>query len=175
MKTKNLVRVAVLGAIGYILMLLEFAILPGASFLKLNFSDLPALLAAFSMGPLAGLGVVLIENGLHLLQTFSGGIGELANVLVSGVLVIVAGTFYRNNHTKRGAAIALILGEVLMIIMALFANRLLLLPLYLSDAAPEVYTGLLLTAILPFNAIKAVIISALTMVLYKPLSPLLKK
>ncbi len=175
MKTKNLVRIAVLGAIGYILMLVEFSILPGASFLKLNFCDLPSLLAAFAMGPAAGLAVVLIENILHLMQTFSGGVGELANILVSGTFVLVAGVFYRNNHTKKGAFIGLLLGSALMIIMALFANRFLLLPLYLSGGTPEVFTNLLLTAILPFNAIKAVIITALTMLLYKPLSPLLKK
>ena len=174
MKTKNLVRIAILGAIGYVLMLLEFPLLPTAGFLKLNFCDIPSLLAAFSMGPLAGLMVVAIENALHLFQTFSGGIGELANFLVSGTFVVVAGVFYRNNHTKKGARVALILGGALMVIMALFANRFLLLPLYMPAGTPEQFTSLLLSAILPFNLIKGLIIIALTLVLYKPLSPLLK-
>ncbi len=174
MRTKKLVRVAILGAIGWALLFLEFSILPSAAFLKLNFSDLPALLAAFSMGPMAGVGVVLITNLIHILQTYSAGVGELANVLISGTLVIVAGNFYRKNRSRLGAGIALLLGQVCMIIMALFANRLLLLPLYITGGTPQVFTTLLLTAILPFNAIKAVLISALTLLVYKPLSPLLK-
>ncbi len=175
MNTKTLIRIALLGAIGWLLMFLEFPILPSANFLRLNFCDIPALLAAFSMGPLAGFSVVVIENVLHFIAgSFSGGIGEFANILISGTLAVVAGNFYRNFHTKKGAFLALCLASVLMIIMALFANRYLLLPMYLKNVPSSAFTQMLITAILPFNAIKAVIITTITMFLYKPLSPLLK-
>ncbi len=174
MKIKNLIRIAMLGAIGYVLLILEFPIFPAAPFLKLNGSDLPALLAAFSMGPLSGFLVVILTNLLHLLQTGSGGVGELANVLVSGALVLTAGLFYRRFHTKRGAFLALCLASVVMIGMAGISNRLILLPAYMPGAESSVYLSLILSAILPFNAIKAVLVTILTMLLYKPLSPLLK-
>ena len=173
MNTKNLIRIAVLGAIGFILMQFEFAVLPSASFLKVNLCDIPALFASFAIGPVAGLLVVVVENGLHLFQTFSGGVGELANVLISGPFVLAAGLIYRKLHTKKGAFLSLLLGSVVMLIAALFANRFINLPLYGIPAAQIMPT--LLGAILPCNAIKAVIITILTMLLYKPLSPLLKK
>ncbi len=173
MTTKNLLRISILGAIGFILMQFEFAILPSASFLRLNFCDIPALFASFAIGPVAGFLVVLIENALHLFQTFSGGVGELANVIISGTFALVAGLVYKKLHTKKGAFLALIIGSCAMIIAALFANRFINLPLYGIPAAQIMPT--LLGAILPFNALKAVIITVLTMLLYKPLSPLLKK
>lgn len=175
MKTKTLLRIAMLGAIGYVLMLLEFAVLPTASFLKLNLCDVPSLFAAFSMGPFAGLSVVILENLLHLMQSTSGGVGELANILVSGTLVLTAGFFYRNFHTKKGAFIGLILASVLMVIMAAFANRYILLPMYMPTATEEAFAALIFSAVIPFNCIKAVVVTTLTMLLYKPLSPLLKK
>ena len=175
MNTKTLLRIAILGAIGFILMLFEFTVLPAANFLKLNFCDIPALLAAFSMGPVAGLLVVILENILHFIAgSFSGGVGELANILISGTFALVAGTLYRKFHTKKGAFFALIVGSICMIIMALLSNRFINLPLYIKGGTPAVFNQLLITAILPFNAIKAVIITTITMLLYKPLSPILK-
>ena len=173
--TKTLLRIATLGAVGYVLMLLEFSILPAASFLKLNLSDIPALLAAFAMGPVAGLLVVLIENILHIAVSFSGGVGELANILIGGTFAVSAGLLYKKHHTKRGALLALLFGSILMIFAALLSNRFLLLPMYLPYGSAEVFGKMLLSAILPFNVLKAVIITTLLMLLYKPLSPLLKK
>lgn len=175
MKTKNLIRIAMLGAAGYVLMLLEVAILPAAPFLKLNISDTAALFATFSMGPLAGLGVVFLENLLHLMQSSSGGVGELANFLVSGVLVTVAGLLYQKFHTKKGAFLSLLAASVCMIFMAALSNRFIMLPLYMPTASPAALASLITGAVLPFNAIKAAIITFLTMLLYKPLSPLLKR
>ncbi len=173
MKTKNLLRIAILGAIGFILMQFEFAVLPSASFLRMNLCDIPALFAAFSIGPVAGLLVVIIENALHLFQSFSGGVGEMANILISGPFVLCAGLLYKRFHTKGGAFWSLVLGSIVMLLAALFANRFINLPLY--GIPKEQIVPTLLAAILPFNAIKAVVITALTMLLYKPLSPLLKK
>ncbi len=173
MNTKNLLRVAILGAIGFILMQFEFAVLPSASFLRMNLCDIPALFAAFSIGPVSGLLVVIVENALHLFQTFSGGVGEMANILISGPFVLVAGLLYKKFHTKGGAFLSLVLGSVVMLAVALLANRFINLPLY--GIPKEQIASTLLFAILPFNAIKAVVVTVLTMLLYKPLSPLLKK
>ena len=175
--TKNLLRISILGAIGFILMLFEFPLLPSANFLKLNFCDVPALFASFAIGPVAGFLVVVIENALHLFQSFSGGVGELANVLISGPFVLAAGFVYKKLHTKKGAFLSLLIGSVVMLVAALLANRFINLPFYstMMPIPKSSYGTLLLFAILPFNAIKAVIITVLTMLLYNPLSPLLKQ
>ena len=173
MHIKTIARVAILSAIGYILMQFEFAILPSASFLRMNLCEIPALFAAFAIGPVAGLSVVIVENALHLFQTFSGGVGEMANILISGPFVLCAGLVYRKLHTKTGALLSLLSGSVVMLVAALLANRFINLPLYGIPAEKVLET--LMLAILPFNAIKAAVVTVLTMLLYKPLSPLLKK
>lgn len=168
-------RVSILGAIGFLLMMLEFPILPFANFLKLNFSDVPALLAAFSMGPFAGLAVVLLENLLHLFVTNSGGVGELANFLVSGTLVLTAGAIYRIYHTRRGAIYSLLIGSVCMLVGAMAANFFILFPLYMPGAPAASRLPLIWSAVLPFNAIKAVLVSLIILFLYKPLSQFFKE
>ncbi len=173
MHIKTITRIAILGAIGYILMQFEFSILPSASFLRMNLCEIPALFAAFAIGPVAGLFVVIVENIPHLFQTFSGGVGELANILISGPFVLSAGLVYRKLHTRTGAFLSLLLGSAVMLLAALLANRFINLPLYGVPA--EKIGETLLFAILPFNAIKAAVVTVLTMLLYKPLSPLLKK
>ncbi len=173
MRIEKLTRAAILGAIGYVLMQFEFAVLPSASFLRMNLCEIPALFGAFVIGPVAGLFVVIIENALHLFQSFSGGVGELANILISGPFVLTAGFLYRKLHTKKGALLSLLAGSLVMLVAALLANRFINLPLYGIPA--EKMGETLLAAILPFNAIKAAVVTVLTMLLYKPLSPLLKK
>ncbi len=171
-KTNYYTRIAILGAIGFLLMMAEFPLLAAAPFLRLNFSDVPAFLGGFSMGPVAGFAVVLLQNALHLFQTNSGGVGELANCIVSGVFVVTAALVYRKYHTRRGALCALLLGSLLMLVAACLSNLFILFPLYGIPADSRL--ALVKSAVLPFNAIKAVIISTVTMLLYKPLSSLLK-
>ncbi len=171
-QTNYYTRIAILGAIGFLLMMFEFPLLAAAPFLRLNFSDVPALLGGFAMGPVAGFAIVFLQNLLHLFETNSGGVGELANCIVSGSFVVSAALLYRKIHTRRGAILSLLLGSVLMILAAWIANYFLLFPLYGIPA--DARLPLVKSAVLPFNSIKAVIISAATILLYKPLSHLLK-
>ncbi|MDP4146136.1 MAG: ECF transporter S component [Bacillota bacterium] len=188
----TLVKVSLLGAIGFLLMFLEFALPIFPSFLQIDISDLPALVGAFALGPVAGVAIELLKNILH--AVFKGSplfIGEVANFVVGGVLVFVAGSIYKRNRTKTNAIISMIIGVVAMSIVAVLTNYFVFFPLYASlvyhmpmssfvqmgaqtnSHVKSMFTFMTLI-ILPFNIIKGVVISALTAVLYKSLSPIIQ-
>ena len=92
---RKLTGTAMLSAVAYVLMFLEFPIpflIP--PFIKMDFSELPALLASFAYGPLWGVAVCLIKNLIHLMNTQSGGVGELSNFILGAVFVATAGIIY---------------------------------------------------------------------------------
>lgn len=171
------IKIALLGTISFLLMFLEFPILPAAPFLKIDFSDLPALLGTFALGPIAGIAVELIKNILVVLikGTTTAGIGEFANFVIGTVWVIVAGVIYQRMRTIKGAILGLSLGTVALTIAGLLGNYYVFLPLYnkiVPVLSPEII-NYLVTIILPFNLIKGVGISIVTLVLYKRVSPIL--
>ena len=107
----------VFGAVGFVLMLLEFPlpfIIP--NFIKLDFSEIPAVITSFAFGPLYGVLVCLIKNLLHLFVTTSAGVGELSNFLLGAIFVFIAGAFYKNNKSRKGAFIGSLIGAVSMAI-----------------------------------------------------------
>ncbi|HCO73413.1 MAG TPA: hemolysin [Clostridium sp.] len=117
----RLVKISLLVAIAFILMLFEFPIPGFPPFLKLDLSDLPALIGGFALGPVAG---VIIEGGKVILNlvfhgTYTGGVGEFANFLIGGSFVFVASYVYHKNKTKKSAIIGLILGTIIMTIVVL--------------------------------------------------------
>ena len=86
---------AILGAVAAVLMMLSISVPIIPSFVKLDFSELPALIAAFAMGPVSGVGVCLIKNLVNLPTSYSAGIGELCNFLLGVAFVLPAGLFYK--------------------------------------------------------------------------------
>ena len=95
-KLRTITGVAVLSAIAFILAYFEFPVPLSPSFARMDISDLPALIGAFAYGPLAGVLIELVKNALQLTSTATAGVGELANFIMGGVFVFVAGT-----RTKR--------------------------------------------------------------------------
>ena len=93
-KLRKLVGTAMLSAVAFVLQFLEFPIPLSPSFAKFDLSDLPALIGAFAYGPLWGVVIEAVKNALHLFQTQTGGIGELANFLMGTALVFPAGLIY---------------------------------------------------------------------------------
>lgn len=186
--TKTLVSVAMLSAISYVLAFVEISVPLSPSFAKMDLSDFPALIAAFAISPLAGVMVQGIKNGLQLLSTSTGGIGEFANFLMGSALVFTAGLFYHKLKTKKRAVIGCIIGSTAMAIAAAFLNYFVLLPLYstfmpieqvieaFAAFIPFINTKLdvVLFNAIPFNLFKGAIISVLTVLVYKRLSPILK-
>ncbi len=182
---------AVLGALGFVLMLLEFPlafIIP--SFIKFDFSELPALIATFAYGPFYGILVCLIKNLLHLFVTTSAGVGELSNFVLGAIFVGVAGIYYKKEHTRKGALIGSLLGAVTMAVVSIFTNYFIVYPAYVviygmpMEVILGMYKALLPTADnlwkaliifnLPFNTIKGVIDAAICFAVYKRISPILK-
>ena len=90
--------VAVLSAIAYVLMFMEFSvpIMPG--FIKMDLSDLPALIGTFAVGPAGGVFIALIKNVLHLTVTSSAGVGELSNFILNVVFILPAGILYKQRQ-----------------------------------------------------------------------------
>ncbi|MBR7071489.1 MAG: ECF transporter S component [Clostridia bacterium] len=181
----------IMGAIGFILMMLEFPLaflIP--SFVKLDFSELPALIAAFAFGPLYGVLVCLVKNLLHLFITSSAGVGELSNFLMGAIFVGVAGWIYQANKSKRTAFLGALIGTLTMAAISVLTNYYIVYPAYVvlygmpMEAIIGMYqailpkTDTLLKALLifnlPFNVGKGLLNTLLCMAIYKRISPLLK-
>ena len=97
---RTLTVTGILSALGAVLMVLEFPVPFMPSFVKFDFSELPALLATFSMGPVSGVAVCLVKNLNHLPFTSTGGVGELCNFLLGICFVLPAGILYRIRKNK---------------------------------------------------------------------------
>jgi riboflavin transporter FmnP len=194
---RGLTVTAVLAALASVLQLLNFPVPLMPSFIKLDFSELPALLAAFTLGPIAGVTVCFIKNVVDLI--FSGlgdtlGIGPLSNFILGATFVFTAGLIYRFHRTRKGAVIAALIGALAMAAMSLPSNLWLVYPIYevafftedqiigAYNAILEPLTSKKLTSLwecllifnVPFTFIKAMISVIITLFIYKPLSPLLK-
>ncbi|MBR2131053.1 MAG: ECF transporter S component, partial [Oscillospiraceae bacterium] len=122
-RTHALTITAMLGAIATILMFLDFPIpflIP--PFIKMDFSELPALLAAFSLGPVSGMAVCLIKNAVNLLHTTTGGVGELCNFLLGCCFVVPAGLLYRYRKSRKYALAGAIAGAAAMALLSIPIN-----------------------------------------------------
>lgn len=184
-----LVVTAMLSAVAFILMFLDFAIpslIP--SFIKMDVSELPALIAAFSLGPVYGVAVCLIKNLLHLFITTTGGVGELSNFLLGATFVLVAGLIYKSKKTRRSALIGSLLGAVAMAVFSVISNYFLVYPFYYNMMPEEMILGFyqiinpsvenilqcLIFFNMPFTFVKGLLSVVITFLVYKRLSPILK-
>ncbi|MBE6065486.1 ECF transporter S component [Clostridium cochlearium] len=193
MKNKKLsrsIKITLLSTIAFLLMYIELAVPFFPEFLKIDISDIPALMGAFALGPVEGVIIQLLKNILHgIFATKTGFVGEVANFVVGSVLVFVAGYIYRNNKSKRSAFVGLVAGTITMSVIAGILNLYVFIPLYqkilhipieafvqmTAKVNPSVNSlgTLVLWSIVPFNLLKGVFISALTMGMYKKVSPIL--
>lgn len=180
----------VLAAIAAILRYIEMPLPFFPDFLKLDLSNIPALIGGFALGPFAGAAILLIKNLLYLPVTTTGGIGEIADFVVSLTLVLPAALVYKYRKTKAGALWGMALGAVLMSALGgPLMNYYVLLPLYskfmpiaqilaLTQAANPAVNSIwtyILYVVVPFNVLKSVVTGAITFLLYRPLQPILHK
>lgn len=189
--TKFITKTSILGVIAFLIMLVEFPLPIFAPFLQLDFSDVPALLAGFAMGPSAGVAVEVIKNFLHALRTQTAFIGELANLITGILLVVPAAWIYSKNKTKKGAIQGLLVGTVVMAIGNSFVNYYITIPLFqtLLNIPTTAVIGmgteinplivdlrtLVVYSVLPFNIVKGLIVTLITVLIYKKLSPILHR
>lgn len=182
-------RTAVLASAAAILMFMDFPVFFMPAFLKMDLSEIPAIIGAFSLGPLAGFWIMLVKNMLHLANSQTAGVGELANFLVGTAMVMPAGIIYRYCKNRKGAVLALAAGTLFMTLAASILNYWVLIPLYQAvlNFPSEVIVGMghavnpriidlrtfILFAIIPFNLLKGLLVSLITMLIYKKVSYLL--
>jgi len=191
LNTRNIVKIGMLSAVAFLLMLIQFPI-PTLFpfFLKLDISELPALLGGFTLGPIAGSIIVLLKNLLLLAVRGSktSYVGELSNFIVGAAFVVPASILYINNKSKRGAIYSLIAGILGMTIVACISNYYLIIPLFSKTLGFESVMEMaarsnkaivdmktyILYAVVPFNVLKSMVVSIFTLLIYKRLSPLLR-
>ncbi|MGP1412127.1 MAG: ECF transporter S component [Peptoanaerobacter stomatis] len=191
LKTATMVKVSLLGAISFVFMALSFTIPIFPAFLKFDISDIPSLIAGFALGPIAGIMVQFIKNIMNvaIMGTTTGGVGELSNFVIGSSFVATAALIYKHHKGIKSAIIACICGTLVMTILGVFSNYFVMLPLYskfipmdkivqmgsvVNPAIKDTFT-LVLYGIVPFNIFKGLSISALTMLIYKKISILLKR
>ncbi len=190
-KVRYLTKIAMLTAIAVVLMYLEIPLPIFPAFLKIDLSDLPALLGGFALGPLAGIIIQLLKNVIHFFvkNDGTGGIGNLANFLVGIALVVPAALIYRRKKNIKHAVFGMAAGLISMTAVAVLANYFILWPLYVKLAGLEYLIGssseandkiknlgtYIVYAVLPFNVVKAAAVCIITGFIYKPLSGILHK
>ena len=180
----------ILSGVSAVLMMFSFpipAIIPG--FIKMDFSELPALLASFALGPWYGVLVCLVKNVINVTMTTTGGVGELANFLLGAAFVLPAGCFYRYGKNRKGALVGSAVGAVACAAISFPINYWITYPFYAKamipmDAIVGMYSAILpgtdtleeclLYFNLPFTLVKGCIVVAMAFLIYKPLSPILK-
>ncbi len=196
-KTHRLAVAAMLTAVAFGLQFIETSIPIMPGFVKLDLSDLPALLGTFALGPVWGVAIQLAKNLLHLPFGSSAGVGELCNFLLGGVFVFVAGMIYRRRKTRWTALAGSVLGAAAMALVSLPLNYFFVYPAYISvlhfplPAIIGAYQAILgsiaqiptkdaqlnclLVFNLPFTLVKGLSNVLICFFIYKPLSPPLHK
>ena len=119
---RSIAVTGILAALASVLMFLDFSIPVMPGFIKLDFSELPALLAAYALGPVSGVVVCLVKNLVNLLSTSTGGVGELSNFVLGACFVLPAGIIYQKRKTRKAAFWGAVLGAVVMAVVSIFSN-----------------------------------------------------
>ena len=180
---------ALLSAIAFILQYIELPVFFMPGFIKFDFSDLPALLAAFSLGPVYGVVTELIKNLVHLPVSNSAMIGELSNFILGAAFVFTAGLIYKKDRTRKGALLGSIIGAAVMAVVSLPINYYIVYPIYENFMPLENIIGAyqailprvktlwqcLLVFNVPFTLLKGLVDVLITFLIYKKLSPNLHK
>ena len=188
----TLVKISILSAIGYILMFISVPLpMLFPEFLKIDISDLTALLGGISLGPMAGVTIAFLKNLLQFITGMSttGGVGEFANFLIGGSFVFTVSYIYSKKRNIQGVIIGLVSGIVVMTMVGCIANYFIILPFYATigwsidavvsmgaaiNPALDSKMSFIIWMIAPFNILKSGLMSLLTLPMYKKTEKILK-
>lgn len=179
---------AMLSAIAFVLMFLEFSVPFMPEFIKLDLSELPALIGTFAMGPVSGVVICLIKNLIHLFMSTTGGVGELSNFILGAAFVLPAGLIYKKWKGRKSAVIGALVGALLMALISIVSNYYIVYPVYYNFMPKEailtayqaIFSGVdsILECLIVFNApftfVKGLFSVVITLLIYKHISPFLK-
>lgn len=188
--TKNLVLMGMFGALAAVLMLFEFPLVFIApSFYGLDLSEVPVLVGAFSMGPVAGVIIEFVKILIKLVMkpTTTGFVGEMANFVIGCSLVVPAAMIYHTKKSKKSARYGMIVGTIVMAVAGVVINAVVMLPFYskimplesiialgaaINPAVSNIWTFAII-CVGPFNLVKGVAVSVVTSLVYKRISNLI--
>ncbi|TAH66347.1 MAG: ECF transporter S component [Anaerolineaceae bacterium] len=192
LSVKSMTIMAMLGAIAFVLMYFEIPLWFAPPFYELDFSEVPVLIGAFALGPIAGIIIELIKILLFIVikGTDTMGSGELANFLIGCSMLVPAAIVYYRNKTLKSAIKGLIVGTVCMVFLGAFMNAFVLLPIYAyffkmpidaligmgTQVNPAIngMSTFIFYAVIPFNLLKGVVVSLITLLVYKRISGVIK-
>jgi riboflavin transporter FmnP len=191
LSVRAMTAIAFLSAIATILMLFEIPLWFVPKFYELDFSEVPVLIGAFALGPVAGVLIELLKVLLNLVfnGTDTAFIGELANFLVGCSLMIPSAIVYRIYKTKKSAVIGMVIGTLTFVLVGSLLNAFLLLPVYSKMFIPmdiiiaegtkvnkyiTNMSSFIIYGVAPFNLVKGIMASIITATLYKYVSPIIK-
>lgn len=192
LSTKSVAIMAMLAGMAVILMLFEIPLWFAPPFYELDFSEVPILIGAFALGPVAGVVIELLKVLLNLVITGTDtvAVGELANFLIGCSMVLPSSIIYHRNKTLKSAIKGLVIGSICMVILGSFMNAFVLLPAYAYffnmpiesliamgtkvNPAIDNMSTFIFYAVIPFNLIKGVAVSLITLLVYKRISRTIK-
>lgn len=190
-KTMRITYTAVFAAIASVVMYFEFPLPFMPPFLKIDLSGAVILIGAFIFGIGPGIAMAAVKDLIHVTQTQTAGTGELQDFILTCTLVIIAVAFYRYHTSRKGALIGCAVGTVAMSVVAMITNKLIILPFYvkgmgwnldmifdLCKSVNPMMDGMnayLFLGVFPFTMIKGILITTITMLVYKRLSVFIKE
>lgn len=187
--TKQITWSAMFSAIATLIMFFEFPLPFMPPFLKIDLSGAISILATFLFGSIPAILITGIKDIIHSFSTTTGGVGELADFLMTSAFCLTASSIYRKIHTKKSISLSLGGGILAMTIVGCLTNKYLLIPFFshimpietivktcarINPLIGSINTYILF-GVIPFNIAKGIILSILTMILYKHLSSFIKK
>ena len=172
--TRNIALMATFIALAFLVSLFDFPIFPAVPFLKLDFGNVFILLIGFLLGPLEGVIVCVCKETLRIFAGNTGGVGELANMLVTSAFILLPSIVYQFKKGLKIVVPSLVIACFLGTGAALVTNRFINFPLYMGEAGVQLFKDAF-GFIVAFNLIKTASISVLTLLLYKRLSNFLRK
>lgn len=192
LSVRGMTVIAMLSALATILMLFEIPLWFAPSFYEIDFSEVPVLIGAFTLGPLAGVVIETVKILINLMINGSDTalVGEFANLILGCAIVVPSALIYKMKKTKKAAMIGTAVGTFTFVITGCLLNAYLLLPLYSklygmpmenliaigTAVNPNIndLSTFVLFAVAPFNLIKGTLVFIITALIYKYVSPIIK-
>lgn len=173
-RTYQMVHIAVLSTLSFLLMYLQFPLLPSASFLQLDFSILPMLIGLVMLDVRGALMILVLRTLLKLLLN-NGGVANLIglpmNVIALAIFIVALALIWNHKPSLKRYLLASMIGTIGLTLAMLLMNYLYAIPLYATLAHFDIASLLglghyLVAMVIPFNLIEGAIFSFSFFILY---------